>query len=143
MLQREYSEELYQEFDEFVVQLKSTLDHLVSVGVPLIGHKAWTINTFGEKGQAVVKALKNNTPRRFKKAAEAIDEMLFKEHGDWLQSFIDLRDRVNHFIAGGVRYENFGVHRLRDGTAVFGRHLARQRARRRRGRCRERPRTRI
>jgi len=116
VLELEYSEVLFQEFDEFAVQLKSTLDHLVKAGVPVLGKKTWTLRTFGDNGRDVVKALQNNAPRRFRDAVHGIREMLLRTNEPWLASFIAIRDRVNHFVAGGLRIQDFGVHRLPDGT---------------------------
>lgn len=116
VLELQYSEELFQEFDEFTVQLKSTLDHLVKVGVPILGGRVWTLRTFGDKGQDVIRALNNNAPKRFRGAVKGIKEMLLKTNEPWLTSFIAVRDRINHYIAGGLRIQEFGVHRLPDGT---------------------------
>src|SRR5688572_3205567 len=44
----DYGQELFTEFDEFAVQIKSTLDHVVKVMRPMVG-KCWTIGTFGDK----------------------------------------------------------------------------------------------
>ena len=54
----EYSLELFIQFDEFTVQIKSTLDHAVKVLRPIIGPK-WNLATFGDKGEKVIKALRN------------------------------------------------------------------------------------
>jgi hypothetical protein len=57
-----YSQNLYLEMDEFLVQFKSTLDYLVKVPVPLVG-KRWNLTTFGERGGTVRKALRRNLPK--------------------------------------------------------------------------------
>lgn len=115
VIQIEYSEELFQEFDEFAVQLKSTLDHLVKIGVPVFGAK-WTLRTFGDKGASVIKALENNVPKKHKAEVEGIKEMFLKRNETWLRDFIEVRDRVNHFVEGGLPLEKFGVNRLPDGS---------------------------
>ncbi|MBI2222869.1 MAG: hypothetical protein HYU53_16905 [Acidobacteria bacterium] len=44
-----YSQELFEKFDVFAVQIKSTLDHVVKVMRPMLGRK-WTMRTFSDKG---------------------------------------------------------------------------------------------
>ena len=53
----ELSQDLFIEFDEFLVQLKSTLDHLVKVPVPIFGANRWNLRTFRKRGEGVIKAL--------------------------------------------------------------------------------------
>jgi hypothetical protein len=55
----DFSQVLFNEFDEFTVQIKSTLDHLVKIMIPMVGKK-WNLRTFGNKGEDVLKALKRN-----------------------------------------------------------------------------------
>ena len=54
--QREHSQELYEEFDVFTVQIMSALDHVVQVMRPMLDRK-WTMYTFAKKGQGVLKSL--------------------------------------------------------------------------------------
>ncbi len=116
VLELEHSQELFQEFDEFLVQLKSALDHLVKTGIPIFGPKVWTLRTFGDKGRDVVKALEKNVPRKYKDLAAGVKKMLFDQHSAWLDDVIRARDKVNHFIEGGLKFEQFGVHKLPNGT---------------------------
>ncbi len=55
----------------------------------------------------VVKALKNNVPRKWEKQAAIIEEMVFGKHRPWLEMAIASRDRSNHFKDGGVESEVF------------------------------------
>jgi hypothetical protein len=48
---REHSQELYEEFDVFSVQIKSTLDHLVQIMGPILGRNKWTMYSFGDGSQ--------------------------------------------------------------------------------------------
>ena len=57
----EYSNELFFECDACLVQIKSCLDHLVKLPAAFIG-KGWNLATFGEKGDAVIKAARNSVP---------------------------------------------------------------------------------
>lgn len=112
----DYSDELYAEFDGFLVQLKSSLDHLVKVPVPIFGPKSWKPHTFGDKGNDVIKMLENNTPKKFEKHIRVICDRVIRRNQDWLQLTIDLRDKVNHYLEGGVPYQFFRVRKVRRGN---------------------------
>ncbi len=109
------SQELFLELDEFLVQVKSCLDHLVKVPLPILGR--WPLRTFGDKGDAVAKALENNMPKRFKNAAAGFAQLLVRDHQSWLEVTVALRDRINHFLEGGVRIEQFSIYVTRNGDA--------------------------
>jgi len=102
------SDDLFLEFDGFLVQVKSTLDYLVKVPQPIVGRKHWSLATFGEKGDKVVKALAN-LPKQFQSRAKRFDIALVKQQKPWLQDTIDARDKINHFLDGGVDYRVFCV----------------------------------
>ena len=111
-----YSQELFEEFDVFAVQIKSTLDHVVKVMRPMLGRK-WTMYTFAGKGEGVLASLKNNTPRKHAGRVKSMEHFLFSErHMVWLAAIIDSRDRMNHCQEGGLRIEKFAVFRNQDGT---------------------------
>ena len=115
--QREHSQELYEEFDVFTVQIKSAaLDHVVQVMRPMLG-RTWTMYTFEKKGQGVLNGLQNNTGKRYVKHVELMEAVLFSEvNREWLTMIIHVRDRVNHGLAGGLTIERFAVFRNADGT---------------------------
>ncbi|MDQ1523887.1 MAG: hypothetical protein QOE47_1811 [Pyrinomonadaceae bacterium] len=105
-----YSQDLFLELDEFLVQLKSTLDYLAKLPLAIIGKNNWPyLRTFGDKGGAVIKALKNNVPKKWAKQAAMIEEMVFGEQGKWIEMAVASRDRSNHFKDGGVDAEVFLV----------------------------------
>ena len=80
----EYSHHLFEEFEVFSVQIKSTLDHLVSALRPMIRPK-WTICTFGAKGETVLNSLKRNTGRKHEGRVRMMEHLLFREqHKEWL-----------------------------------------------------------
>ena|SRR2546423_1238563 len=102
-----YSQDLFLELDEYLVQLKSTLDYLAKLPLAIVGKNNWPyLRTFGDKGGAVIKALKNNVPKKWKMQASMIEE-IFGEHRQWLEMAIASRDRSNHFKDGGVEAEVF------------------------------------
>ncbi|HXG67551.1 MAG TPA: hypothetical protein VNO70_20785 [Blastocatellia bacterium] len=105
-----YSQDLFLELDEFLVQLKSALDYLAKLPRTIIGKKNWPdLRTFGDKGAAVVKALKNNVPKKWERQANMIIEIVFEKHRPWLEMAIAARDKINHFKDGGLDYEGFLV----------------------------------
>jgi len=104
----EPSQELFFEFDEFLIQVKSCLDYLVKFPAITLGTQRWTLRTFGDKGNDVIKALENNLPKDKEKIALGIIHFL-KKHQPWLDGTITARDKINHFIDGGVDFKNFIV----------------------------------
>ena len=106
--QIDYSKELFNEFDEFLVQVKSCLDHLVKVLAIIFGKSKWTLRSFSGKGDDVIKSLKNNTPAQYKMIVPGLIKTI-EEHQIWLTDIISARDRINHFIDGGINFESFIV----------------------------------
>ena len=114
---REHSEKLYDEFDVFAVQIKSTLDHLTKVMRPILGRNKWTLGTFGDKGERVLASLQRNTGKHYAGRVRSMEFLLFNDHHKkWLEAIIETRDRVNHHLGGGVKIDNFAVFRNPDGT---------------------------
>ena len=102
------SEDLFMEFDGFLVQVKSTLDYLVKIPIPIFGKNKWPPVTFGEKGERVRKLLRN-LPKQYHSKAAGINTVLLQKQKDWLHLVIEARDKQNHFIDGGIPFEYFGV----------------------------------
>lgn len=112
----DYGQELFSEFDEFAVQIKSTLDHVVKAMRPMVG-KCWTIGTFGDKGDKVIDCLDRNVPRKFSPKIDFMKAVCFTvERKQWLDAIIGARDRINHLQDGGIAIKNFSVFRANDGT---------------------------
>jgi hypothetical protein len=113
----EHSQELYEEFDVFSVQVKSTLDHLVQMLRPVLGKKM-TMYTFADKGERILRCLQRNMSlRQYGGQVRAMEHYLFTEvNKQWLTALIDTRDRVNHGMTGGLKIERFAVFRESDGT---------------------------
>jgi hypothetical protein len=111
-----FSQELFEEFDVFAVQIKSTLDHVVKVLRPMLGRK-WTMYTFSDKGEGVLNSLERNTPRKHAGRVKSMKFLLFSEHHKaWLAAIIDSRDRMNHCQEGGLKIDKFAVFGNPDGT---------------------------
>jgi hypothetical protein len=114
---REHSQELYEEFDVFAVQIKSTLDHLVQIMRPILGRNKWTMYSFGDKGERVLASLQRNTSKHHAGHVRMMEHQLFNEtNKGWLHLIIDARDQVNHGMAGGMKIERFAVYRDGAGT---------------------------
>ena len=112
------SQELFCEFDEFLVQIKSTLDYLVKVPTPVFGKKVWNLHTFGSKGDEVVRVLRHNLPVQYKITSRGFEKMVFDRHKPWLEKIIDMRDRINHYLEEGISPRTFSVFRDRDNVRV-------------------------
>ena len=104
-----YAQDLFIEFDEFLVQLKSTLDYLAKLPRNIIGAKAWPeLRTFGDKGRAVQKAVKNNIPQKWQDKAVLVTDLLAK-YEPWIEMAVTARDKINHGKDGGLDFEAFVV----------------------------------
>lgn len=106
--QFELSQDLFIEFDEFLVQIKSSLDYLVKIPIPILGREKWNLTTFGKKGEVVINALRN-VPETYEKKANNIIKRVFEKNKLWLQDTIDARDKINHYLEGCIPFQNFSV----------------------------------
>jgi hypothetical protein len=109
------AQELYLELDGFLVQLKSTLDHMTNILHFGLGLPFSALTTFGDKGNKVIQILSRNVGGKTATGApkKQIAQKLIKLIGDnqgWLDHAISVRDRMNHFQHGGVSLQNFTVH---------------------------------
>jgi hypothetical protein len=112
-LELRYSQDLFLEFDGFLVQLKSALDYLVKVPVPIVGGNRWKLRSFGERGEAVFKAVKGCLSAKDRSRMVPYMYKVLEMHRPWLKEVIDARDRTNHFLDGGIPYEQFLVRKIR------------------------------
>jgi hypothetical protein len=105
------AQELYLEFDGFVVQLKSALDHMMNVLHYTLGISFAALTTFSKGGDHVISLLVNNVaadgPRHKAIAARLVK--VVQNNQDWLKELIDARDRMNHFRHGGLSPKSFVV----------------------------------
>lgn len=108
------SQELFCEFDEFLVQLKSTLDYLVKIPVPIFGKKVWNLQTFGGKGDDVLNVLRHNLPEKYKQSAKTFELLVLDQHRPWLDQVIKMRDKVNHHLEEGLQPQAFAVFKQSD-----------------------------
>jgi hypothetical protein len=104
-----YEQDLFLELDEFLVQLKSSLDYLVKIPRAIVGRNVWSLSTFHKKGDAVVKALRGSLPDKYKEKAKIIEETVVQHHLAWLADTINARDMINHYLHGGLDIKGFTV----------------------------------
>jgi hypothetical protein len=110
---RVHSPELFEEFDVFVVQIKSTLDHMVKVMRPMLGRK-WTMCTFADKGLGVLTSLQRNTGKHYLGRVKMMEAFVFtKRNFEWQEAVIATRDRANHNLDGGLKIETCRLPKLR------------------------------
>ncbi len=115
-----FSQDLFFDFDGFLVQLKSTLDYIVKMPTLILGERIWTLRTFGDKGQDVINFLSRNMPKEYRGTAKLIIENVINHHLDWLRYTIECRDKINHFIYGGISFEYFFVDKfIEDGKEII------------------------
>jgi hypothetical protein len=112
------SQELFSEFDEYLVQIKSTLDHLVKIPVPIFGKKIWNLQTFGAKGDDVLNVLRHNLPEKYKQSAKAFEYIVLDQHRPWLEQVINMRDKANHYLEEGLPPQPFSVFKKDDEIMV-------------------------
>ena len=93
--------------DVYLVQIKSILDHLVKIPSPVFGYNKWNLKTFGEKGEKVRKAFLN-LPDAYKKRTKNYYEQIFENQG-WIHDAIEMRDKLNHGIKGGLDLNMFKI----------------------------------
>jgi len=104
-----YDQELFMEFDEFLVQYKSSLDYLAKTPSPLLGRNKWNPRSFGEKGQRLVRMLKSAIPKSEQHTIPAFEQVVLSKHRENLDMIISARDKMNHYLEGGLDYRNFSV----------------------------------
>jgi len=102
------SDDLFLEFDGFLVQVKSSLDYLVKAPTYIVGKKYWSLHTFGDKGAKVTSAL-GNLPKELKQRAKGFNALLIDRNQEWLTDTIEARDKINHFLDGGIDFRLFCV----------------------------------
>lgn len=114
-----YDQELFMEFDEFLVQYKSSLDYLAKTPCPLLGRNKWNPRSFGDKGRRLVKMLKSALPRDQQHTFPAFKDVVLSKHSENLEMLINARDKLNHYIEGGLDYRNFSVFGIKERGVII------------------------
>ncbi len=93
--------EMVCEFEAFFFQLKSCLDMLVKLFVPIFGSKYGNVSTYGDKGKDVVthlNQLKKNTKLNLTHGrVDWLIELVQQVKDPWLKPLIALRDTISHY----------------------------------------------
>lgn len=104
------AQELYLELDGFLVQSKSVLDHMINVLHYTFNLSFSALTTFGDKGNKVINLLKKNVGGdQGKKGVAKILVEHIEQNQPWLGGMIEARDRMNHFLHGGLSPQHFVV----------------------------------
>ncbi len=109
-----FSQDLYEEFDVFSVQIKSTLDHLAWVFRPIFkGEKNWTVYTFHDCGTNVMNELKSL--KKYKAHSSLLERTLYTAgNRKWMEQIVGSRDRTNHYKSGGIDIRHVAIARNPD-----------------------------
>jgi hypothetical protein len=105
------AQDLYIEWDGFLVQCKSVLDHMINILHYTLNISFSSLASFKDNGSAIINILKRNVggnPPSKKKAAALLIKHI-ENNQDWLKGMIEARDRLNHFLHGGMSPMTFGV----------------------------------
>jgi len=100
--------EMTAEVEAFLFQVKSSLDMLAKLLIPVVGRGTLKTHTYGNKGEDLEKGLKQF---RRNSAANpwAVDALVsLVQHGRmaWIESTVSMRDRFSHFTAlTGLRFQ--------------------------------------
>ena len=85
---------LIYEIEAFLFQTKSCLDILSWVLKPTFG---FPYCSFGEKGDDIIKPLRNNCPATYSTIAERLIELIEDAQDAWIVELIDMRDTITHY----------------------------------------------
>ena len=86
--------ELIYEVEALLFQVKSCLDVLSRVLMPVFG---FAYCSFGDKGDDVIKLLKNNCPAKLTPYAQPIIQLTEESQDAWIVELIDMRDQITHY----------------------------------------------
>lgn len=93
--------ELIFELEAFLFQVKSSLDMLVKLMIPIVGNNVVHTQTFGNKGEKLIKGL-TKYKRKKDINVDAVDNLinLIKSDKDsWLEKVVTMRDELSHYKA--------------------------------------------
>ena len=85
---------LIYEIEAFLFQVKSCLDVLSWVLKPVFG---FTYCSFGDKGDDVIKQLKNNCPATLAPYANNIIKLIKDAQDVWIVELVTMRDQITHY----------------------------------------------
>jgi hypothetical protein len=105
--------EMIAELEAFLHQVKSSLDMLTKILIHTAGLGPKASETFGDKGDRIIKRLRRSSLYKSGKCTGKIDELikLIEDDRDsWLKTIIDFRDTISH--RQGIKNLSFGYRQL-------------------------------
>lgn len=106
------------ELEAFLYQIKSSLDMLAKLLIPIIGERIIHTQTYGDNGEKLIKGLE-----QYKKKSgvniEAVDNLIKLMRDDkeaWIKVVVDARDKLNHIE--GLKDYSFKHIRLPNGQIM-------------------------
>jgi len=89
--------DLIHELEAFLYQVKSSLDILAKIFVPVFSLKDSDVYTFGDKGEVLINLLENNIPKTYDKArVQRLINLICEAKDKWLDTVVDVRDKIYH-----------------------------------------------
>ena len=76
------------------------------------------MHSFGDKGNRVIRTLRNSTPSSFKHISTLLQRFIADAKPEWLDGAIDARNRVNHYQKGGINPDHFVVVVVQKGDEI-------------------------
>jgi hypothetical protein len=100
--------ELIAEVEAFLFQVKSSLDMLVKLLIPIVGTGTLKTHTYGNKGEDLEKGLKqfrrNGAANAW--AVDALTDLVQRARQTWIETTVSMRDRFSHYAAlTGLRFQ--------------------------------------
>lgn len=110
--------ELIFELEAFLFQVKSSLDLLVKIVPPVIGPGIVGSQTFGDKGEKLIRGLKMLLKKTGTdtEAVRRLIDLIDGDRGAWIATTVDIRDELNH--KRGLRDFKFTPARLANGQTT-------------------------
>lgn len=110
--------ELIFEIEALLYQVKSSLDMLVKLMIPILAPHKVTTETYEKKGDSLVKGLEAYKHRKDsnKEAADALIGLIKQDKDDWIERVVGMRDELNH--RRGLRDFQFEPIRLPSGKLI-------------------------
>ena len=90
--------ELIFELEAFLYQVKSSLDMLVKLMIPILAPHKVSTETYSNKGDALVKGLEAYKHRSDsnKEAADSLIDLIKHDKENWIERVVGIRDELNH-----------------------------------------------
>lgn len=107
------------ELEAFLFQVKSSLDMLAKLLIPVVGKDTVHTQTYGDKGEKIIKGLEQYKAKKDVniKAVDNLITLMRYDKDCWLEMVVNIRDELNH--RKGLRNYIFVPVELPNGTRVI------------------------